>query len=255
MAEHPTVKLLQELKGMLHARIERPLDDAAKQRYQVLRKGILDDINVGPSAPKFLRDGRDLDDFFPYIKNTVPGGASGIWADRRAHVNSELGPAFDRAEKTDSSAADDDIVDALSELNAARVETAWKRAIARREADPAAALTAARTLLETVSKHVLDRVGVKYSRKDSLGDLYAAAAKSVGVHATQAEGQLKQFLGACGNVATKIGEVRNEHGDSHGVGADAPDEIAPMYGALAVNLAGALAGFLVLAFQNSTSGK
>jgi hypothetical protein len=252
MAEHHAIKLLHELKALLHARIEKPLDERAKRRYQELRKSILDDGLVGPVAPKFLRDARDLDDFFPYIRTVVP---QSVWADRRAHVNVELGPAFDAAEKGGSSAADDDIVDALSEFNADRVKLAWDRAVARREADPPAALTAARTLLETVCKHVLDRVGVKYGRKDSLGDLYTAAARAVGVHASQAAGQLKEFLGACGNVATKIGEVRNEHGDSHGVGEGAPDEIAPMYGALVVNLAGALAGFLVAALQESLGNK
>src|SRR6478735_6213639 len=40
------------------------------------------------------------------------------------------------------------------------VRAAWQRAVARRKDDPAGAITAARTLLETVCKHILDERAV-----------------------------------------------------------------------------------------------
>lgn len=248
MAEHPAVELLLELQDLLHKRIQGRLDEAAGRRYVALRNEILNDPKVGPHAPGFLRNERGLDAFFDYIRVAVPG-TDGVWAARRAHVNEQLRGAFDAAERPAFAAADDDIRGALSALSSESVDLAWQRALGRQAADPAAALTAARSLLETVCKHVLDHRWAEYGTKDSLGDLYSAAAKSVGVHATQADGRLKEFLGACGNLATKIGDVRNAHGDSHGVGADAPAALHGMYGTLVVYLSGALATFLVDAWK------
>jgi len=245
----PLVARLTALKALLYKRIEHRLDDEAAEQYRQLRAELLADPRIGPVAPGFLKQCRDLDDFWPYVRNAVPdppGG--GVWAARRAHVNDALGPAFDIAERA-GHASDDDIAEALSELSADRVQLAWQRAVQRREADPPAALTAARSLLETACKHVLGRLGIAFGATDSLGNLYSAAARAVGVHPSTAEGQLKSFLGACANLAATVGELRNERGDSHGLAENAPADLGAPYGALVVNLAGALAAFLVAAYQ------
>ena len=252
MAEYPALARLEELKALLHKRIEARLDDAASERYRQLRTALLGDPRVEAVAPAFLRQCRDLDDFWPYIRDAVPdppGG--GVWAARRAHVNAALAPAFDLAEKS-GHAGDDEIAETLNELSADRVQLAWQRAMQRRDSDPPAAITAARSLLETTCKHILGRLGVPFATTESLGTLYSAAARAVGVHPSTADGNLKSFLGACTNLASTLGELRNERGDSHGPAEDAPPDLGAPYGSLVVNLAGGLAAFLVAAFQEHT---
>jgi hypothetical protein len=49
----------------------------------------------------------------------------------------------------------------LSRLSPEAVQTVWQRALERRISDPEGAITAARSLLEAVCKHVLDDLGVR----------------------------------------------------------------------------------------------
>jgi hypothetical protein len=55
---------------------------------------------------------------------------------------------------------------------------------------------------------------------------------------------LKRMLGSCQQVVNTLGELRNKVGDAHGMGTQ-PAKPALQHASLAVNLAGAMAMFLV----------
>ena len=75
-----------------------------------------------------------------------------------------LAKAVQRA--TQIQPADRIVSEALASFDEVSVHAVWQRAVARRETDPEGAITLARTLLEAVCKHVLDRSGVTYTEKD-----------------------------------------------------------------------------------------
>ena len=54
----------------------------------------------------------------------------------------------------------------------------------------------------------------------------------------------RQILGGCHTVVEGLGALRNKHGDAHGKGKS-PIRPQPRHAALAVNLAGTVATFLV----------
>ena len=62
---------------------------------------------------------------------------------------------------------------------------AWKKALDRRTSDPEGAITAAKTLLETVCKHIIDEVGKTYGDNDDLPKLYHIAAECLNLAPTQ----------------------------------------------------------------------
>jgi len=66
----------------------------------------------------------------------------------------------------------------------------------------------------------------------------------------------KQILGGCHSVVQGIGALRNKLGDAHGKGA-VSYKPSPRHSALAVNLSGAMAVFLVETYvaQNAKTGK
>jgi hypothetical protein len=64
--------------------------------------------------------------------------------------------------RTGSQPADDLISQVLVSFDESGVHQAWEKALARRVSDPEGAITAARTLLETVCKHIIDEAGETY---------------------------------------------------------------------------------------------
>ena len=125
--------------------------------------------------------------------------------------------------------------------------------MARKGADPEGAITAARTLLETVCKHVLDQQGIAYQPTDDLPKLWKACAESLNLAPSQHTLEpFKQVLGGCTSVVQGLGTVRNRIGDAHGQGRR-PVRPKPRHAALAVDLAGAMATFIVATFNDRSA--
>lgn len=125
----------------------------------------------------------------------------------------------------------------------------WLKALERRETEPEGAITLARTLLETVCKHILDEHGQIYKADSDLPGLYKMTAKTLNIAPSQhAETIFQQILGGCTAVVEGLGAMRNRLSDAHGQGKK-PVKPAPRHAELAVNLAGAMATFLVATYK------
>ena len=126
------------------------------------------------------------------------------------------------------------------------VHSVWSKALERKRTDPEGAITAARTLLETVCKHILDEAGVEYEdQRIDLPALYKKTANTLNLAPSQhTEEVFKQILGGCSAMINGLGTLRNRIGDAHGKGK-LPVKPAPRHAELAVNLSGSLALFLI----------
>ncbi|MCW2983509.1 MAG: abortive infection protein [Conexibacter sp.] len=146
----------------------------------------------------------------------------------------------------DGSAPLDGVVTTGTEhLDSSSVSTAWSKAIDRRTSDPSGAITAARSLLESTCKTILDDRGVTYSERGDLPALYKAVQKALKLAPSDhTEEQFRAILGACTTVVKELGSVRNRISDSHASGRKTYRP-APRHAALAVNLAGSMALFLM----------
>jgi len=133
------------------------------------------------------------------------------------------------------------------------VHEAWSKALDRRASDPQGAITAARTLIETVCKHILDEAGEAYNASDNLQALYRKTAQCMQLAPDQhSEEMFRKILGGCHTVVGTIAELRNSLGDSHGQGKR---RVRPTsrHAELAVNLAGSMATFLVATWNERQS--
>ena len=125
------------------------------------------------------------------------------------------------------------------------VQEVWRKALERRSNDAEGALTAARTLLESVCKHILDSSGELYDEGAELPKLYALTAKQLNLSPSQHTEQLfRQILGSCQSVVEGLGALRNRHSDAHGKGI-AGTRPSAWHAELAVNLSGTMAMFLL----------
>ena len=139
------------------------------------------------------------------------------------------------------------ISEALMSFDEDGVHRAWQKALRRSADDPEGAVTAARTLLESVCKHILDEgvePGTRYGPGDDLPKLFRTAGESLNLAPSQhTEEVFRRILGGCSSVVEGLGSLRNKVGDAHGQGKR-PVRIQPRHAHLAVNLAGAMATFL-----------
>lgn len=146
--------------------------------------------------------------------------------------------------------ADGLISERLTAFDEGAVHGAWQKALDRRGSDPEGAITAAKTLLETVCKHIMDGAGREYGDNDDLPKLYAAAAECLNLAPSQhAETVFKSILGNCQAVVGHLAGIRNKLGDSHGQGRRYVKP-KPRHAELAVNLAGSMAMFLIATWHD-----
>lgn len=140
---------------------------------------------------------------------------------------------------------DQQVSSTLQRLDSTSVVRAWQAATERCGSDPAGAITAARALLESVCKHILDDQGLEYDTKADLPKLYTQVAQSLTIAPSQqSERTFRQILGSCQSVVEGVGVLRNQLGDAHGQGRSGVKVDFP-YAVVAVNLAGSMAMFLV----------
>jgi hypothetical protein len=208
--------------------------------YQQLRSALMYDPVLRSLLPEFVRTCRDLNHFWGYIKTVSPQ-----WAPRRQHVRDAMTPLLNHLEGADRTPVDTVTSDVLQKFDADGVHIVWEKALARRHTDPDGAITSARTLLETVCKRILDEANETYSDKDDLPALYRAVALKLQIAPSQhTKEAFRRILGGAASVVEGLGSLRNKIGDAHGQGGK-PVRPTARHAQLAVNLAGAMATFLV----------
>jgi hypothetical protein len=152
------VTLLQKLDDIQTALIAACTQDPGDTAvYEPLRLEFLADPTVAPLLPDFVRRYRTLKQFWPFIKRKYAS-----YAERRQFIWDSFGPAIVYAEQLSPMPADSRVAAVLETLSADHIRAAWTKAIARLAADPEGAITAARSLIESVCKLILDEPGIAY---------------------------------------------------------------------------------------------
>ena len=195
LSSHPeipdtSIKKAKLMQDMLIAVAQNgSLDDSV---YSSIRREFMNS-DAKSLLPEIIKTCRDQASVWRYLKKV--SSENGSWAVRRDHICDSFQPFWDHLEKGSQSPSDENISEAISSFDANEVHNAWQKAVQRRQDDPEGAITAARTLLETVCKHILDETGVDYS-KDDLPKLYRKAAEALDLAPSQhAEEAFKAILG------------------------------------------------------------
>lgn len=237
-------------EGLLHLMLSRAEGgDAPAGPYRDARAGLLADASVRDLLPSFVRTCRDPQAFWTFIKYKY-----GSYHERRVFLRESFEPLLAHLEQLDGSPVDSAVSEVAGRLDSESVSAAWAKALARRTTDPDGAITAARTLLESVCKTILDDRSIEYGNRDDLPKLYGKVSKSLNLAPSDhTEEQFKAILGACTTVVNNLGTIRNRDSDSHGQGRQSYKP-APRHAALAVNLAGGMAVFLIETHQALQKG-
>lgn len=212
--------------------------------YEELRRQLLNNPITGPGLPRFVHTCRDLSQFWQFIKYEYR-----TYAERREYIWDEFRPLLELVEARATTPLQPTDEQVLSRLSPESVQIVWQRALDRRISDPEGAITAARSLLETVCKYILDDLSVRYDDSGDLPKLYRLTSEALTIAPSQHTEQVfKQILGGCTSVVEGLAALRNRLGDAHG-GGRARIKPVPRHAQLAVNLAGAMTSFLVATWE------
>src|SRR5260370_19441845 len=138
--------------------------------FTKLRDDLLHDPVIKDKLPRFVRTHRDFKQFWGFIKHQSPS-----YEGRRQYLCGEFTPLLDFLEHG-GSPSDVAVSEILSRFDVEHVHQVWTRALERRSEDPDGAITSARTLLESVCKHILDECNVAYGDDADLPKLYTLTA-------------------------------------------------------------------------------
>lgn len=243
---HPLSEEAEALQHMLVSQATGGNEDDTA--YLMLRRTILDDPTLATMVPRCVNTCRSLSQFWQFIKNKY-----GTYAERRTYLWDEFRPLLDYVEKGGSSPADHVVTGAIERFDSEHVRVAWTKSLERRITDPEGAITMARTLLESVCKHILEEAEIEYDDSPDLNKLYRQTAELLNLAPSQHTKKVfKQILGGCTSVVEGLGALRNRLSDSHGTGK-AGVKPAPRHAELAVNLAGSLALYLLSTWETKST--
>jgi len=237
----PSLTLVSEVEALQHMLLSHATGRTASVvKYQAARERLLSIARIKAKLPQFVHTCRDLDQFWGFIKAKFDH-----YAERREHIWSGFRPLLEMLDAESRAPGDDTVSATLTTIDSDHVQEAWHKALERRATDPAGAITAARTLLESACKHVLDERGVDYGDGMDLPKLYRLVAEELNLAPSQhTEKIFKRILGGCQAVVEGLGAVRNKLSDAHGGGRSSVKP-SSRHAQLAVNLSGAMATFLV----------
>lgn len=213
--------------------------------YTYVRSKLINENVYQNNLPKWIRTNRTIDQFWGFIK-----GRYETYQKRRVFIWDEFAELLNYLE----SKVESPIAVSIT-FDEGHIHAQWEKAIARKEVDPEGAITAARTLIESVLKHILDEKDIKYKEDADLSEMYKEVAKSLNLAPEQHQERIfKQILGGANGIISGLGSLRNKLGDAHGI---SKMNVRPTerHSELAVNLAGIMSIFLFKTFSENKAQK
>lgn len=217
--------------------------EVPEAQFRAALERMLRDPVARRTAPAFVKRCTTPELLWGHLRSHATG--PGSWGIRRSVIQEAMDPVLDALVDLTEHPTDGLVADAVTRLDGDSVRDSWSRALDRRKTDPEAAITAARALLEATCKTILDDHGAAYDDGADLPELYKAIQKVLKLSpADQTEERFRAILGGCTTIVKELGSVRNRHSDAHASGRRSYRP-APRHAALAVNLAGSMALFLI----------
>ncbi|ESQ81508.1 hypothetical protein AEAC466_21150 [Asticcacaulis sp. AC466] len=170
--ERTLLEKAEKLQAGLVAAATQDPGGLSSSDFSRLRQELLTSPVSREKVPDMLRRYRDAGQFWQFIK-----GKFKHYQERRAYIWDEFRPLMDHLEFQDKVPGIAPISDALEDFDPENVHGIWQKALDRRSSDPEGAITASRTLLETVCKYVLEEAQATYPDDADLPKLWMLASE------------------------------------------------------------------------------
>lgn len=169
--------------------------------------------------------------------------------DRYAHIKAI--EWFMRLPKLDDVASTPEISDLFTDSTLFEVQRLWTKAKSRVIKEPDGAITAARTMLESVCRAIISDSDEVFTNKDDLSTLFRKAIATLDLApGSQSVDDYRKLASACVTISNAISSLRNRESDAH-----AGAQPAVHNAKFVVNVAGSLVEFLVGLRNEKESGE
>lgn len=212
------------------------------EAYEKVRADLIQtDQSISTAIPEWIYKNRYGGEFWAFIK-----GVSSSYQGRRDFINKTFSDLYDFVEK----GADQPVSISLEEINLTikneYIDLLWKKIYSRRTFDKEGALTACKTLVETVIKHLLDEKEIIHSTKDDIKNLYKKVSNAYGLNPSKqsSDGFTKLCSGYI-SIIDGIAIIRNKYGDAHGKSNNVQNELKQHHIDFVINMTGSIATFLL----------
>lgn len=147
-------------------------------------------------------------------------------------------------------------IPALKKINSEYIRSITQRAIENvNKGNFDEALTLARTLLEDVFIHIIEKQNISVKSNGQIQDLYKQVRTLYNMHNdSNMDKRINGLLSGLNNIVSAIGEMRNTAGSAHGYGSKRIS-IKDYHARLCVNSAMALADFVLSVAENNNPKK
>lgn len=220
-------------------------DQANDLEYSELRRSLMSSTFAASRLPRFVKTCRSLSEFWDFIKSPESShGGLPSYASRRSFLTKEFEPLLEELEAKQFHVSEELDIDKVLGMDSDQISLLWEKAQLRCENDPEGAITAGKSMLESVLKHILHEAGEEPLSTDLL-KLYKQTVRHLNLAPDQhAEQFFKQILNGCHSVVNGLASVRNQYSDSHGAG---PKYVrpSPRHARFVVSIAGVLSNYLV----------
>lgn len=144
------------------------------------------------------------------------------------------------------------VLEHLRERSLDSVEEEVQRSLKHAVSDPAAAVTAACAVVESMCKVYIDDHGLDLPTKQDVGHLWKVVSKHVGFDpGSKEDNDVRQVLSGLVSVVTGIGALRTHAGSAHGRGRNRY-RLQPRHARLAIHAAHTVVGFLLETSETPT---
>jgi len=141
----------------------------------------------------------------------------------------------------------------LTSFDAEHVSRFWQKCLDRKSSDPDGAITVARSMLESVCKHILNSRSIPFDHTSNLPSLFHATLDCLSLAPRQqTDDAFRRLLGNCQSIVNGLASVRNDIGDAHGK-VDGELTASQFEAEFAVNLAASVATFVLQQSSVATS--
>ncbi len=247
MDQHEAKIKVSRLKNKLREHVTNGIWN--EEEYQQIRQFLVHDPSLSKFIPTFIHSCKTLSECKQSIWDEF-GKVEGRYDLRRQYINDEFKRIEEYLTSQPISPVDDGGLEEIcGQLNFPKIIDIWERGRVRMSDDPGGALTMARTLLETVCKHILDELDEEYTNTDDLNDLYRKVISGLDLGPSKdLSREFEKLFGATQSIIISLGTIRNELGDAHGKGIDWEDPLT-VHAELALNFSGSMSMFLMKNYE------
>ena len=210
------------------------------ETYEDARNTLMADLTIKSAIPDWIVTHRYGSHYWRFIKAKYEH-----YEERRIFLRTSFDELVEYVEGNGSHPISVSVQDALAAIQDDKLEDIWRKINLRKDTDIDGAITAARTMVETTLKYILDQENETYTNKDDLNDLYKKVATilnlSPGGHSEQL---FRRILSGVTSIVQGFGEMRNSYGDAHGKGKSSY-KAEMRHATLTINLAGTMCTFLL----------